>query len=92
VVNDASAANKAARWVAQACLYLSLDLGLRLLHPLMPFVTEDLWQRLPGRGAMGEPQSIMLNPYPTEVRVLDSTPCSRHVWYVYVRVGDEQVS
>ena len=38
-----------------------------MAHPLMPFVTEELWQRLPGRGTMGEPQSIMLAPYPSEV-------------------------
>jgi valyl-tRNA synthetase len=25
------------------------DNALRLLHPIVPFITEDLWQRLPGR-------------------------------------------
>lgn len=33
----------------------------------MPFVTEELWQRLPGRGTMGESESIMMAPYPAEV-------------------------
>ncbi|KAJ2956002.1 hypothetical protein NQZ79_g8104 [Umbelopsis isabellina] len=31
---------------AQDTLYTCLDGGLKLLHPFMPFVTEELWQRL----------------------------------------------
>ena len=33
---------------AQAVAIFCLDNLLRLLHPFMPFVTEDLWSRLPG--------------------------------------------
>jgi valyl-tRNA synthetase len=29
------------------CLYV-LDVVMRLLHPFMPFITEELWHRLPG--------------------------------------------
>ena len=36
------------REVARAVLVHMFDQGLRLLHPIMPFVTESLWQRLPG--------------------------------------------
>ncbi|KAF8493570.1 valine-tRNA ligase [Gautieria morchelliformis] len=47
---------------AQHTLYTCLDFGLRLLHPFMPFVTEELWQRLPRRDV--DPPSLMLTSYP----------------------------
>jgi valyl-tRNA synthetase len=53
-----------ARRSSQNTLYLCLDYGLRLLHPFMPFVTEELWQRLPRRES--DPRSIMIASYPTE--------------------------
>ncbi|MFY9611336.1 MAG: valine--tRNA ligase [Blastocatellia bacterium] len=36
-----------------------LETSLRLLHPLMPYLTEDIWQRLPHTG-----ESIMLQQWP----------------------------
>ena len=66
IVKNMEESNKDSRWAAQATLWISLDLGLRMLHPMMPFVTEELWQRLPGRGTLGsdETESIMLAKYP----------------------------
>ena len=48
-----------ARLRTQHTLVTVLETTLRLLHPFMPFITEEIWQRLPGAG-----ESIMIAPYP----------------------------
>ena len=58
------------RWRVQGCLVAALETAMRLLHPFMPFVTEEIWQQLPK--AAGAPQSIMITLYPVrDVRFLD---------------------
>jgi valyl-tRNA synthetase len=39
-----------------------LERGLRLLHPIMPFVTEELWQQLPD--GLRATESIVVAPWP----------------------------
>ncbi|KAM0755565.1 valine-tRNA ligase [Meredithblackwellia eburnea MCA 4105] len=58
-----SAEQESARNSALNTLYTVLDNGLRLLHPFMPYVTEELWQRLPRRPS-DKTKSIMLARYP----------------------------
>ncbi len=41
----------------------TLEAALRALHPYAPFITEDLWQRIPRPAS--RPVSIALSPYPT---------------------------
>jgi valyl-tRNA synthetase len=41
-----------------------LETSLRLLHPYMPFVTEELWQNLKRRADLPSAASIMVAPYP----------------------------
>ncbi len=53
------AATPAERNRAQHTLVTVLETALRLLHPFMPFITEEIWQRLPHQG-----DSIMIAPYP----------------------------
>jgi valyl-tRNA synthetase len=45
--------------VARAVLHKVLETSLRLLHPFIPFVTEEIWQRLPHQGP-----SIAVAPFP----------------------------
>ncbi len=45
--------------VTQLVLYKVLEKTLRMLHPLMPFITEEIWQNLPHQG-----KSIMTAPWP----------------------------
>lgn len=44
-------------------LVACLDVSLRMLHPFMPFVTEELWQRVPKLPG-DETPSIMISKYP----------------------------
>ncbi len=46
---------------ARAILGRVLERTLRLLHPILPYITEEIWQRLPGR----EGESIMIAPWPS---------------------------
>ena len=59
-----------------------LERTLRLLHPFMPFITEEIWQnllhRLPREG--DSPESIMIAPYPES----ESTR-------IYAQVEDEEM-
>ena len=50
---------------AASMLIHILDGSLRLLHPLMPFITEEIWQKLPIRK---EKASIMISDYPEYVK------------------------
>ncbi|XP_027732511.1 valine--tRNA ligase, mitochondrial isoform X1 [Vombatus ursinus] len=46
-------------------LYSCADVGLRLLAPLMPFLAEELWQRLPRQPDCTPARSICVAPYPS---------------------------
>jgi len=44
---------------SKAALHYVFESALRLLHPFMPFITEELWQNIPHRG-----DSIVVAPFP----------------------------
>ena len=49
------------RW----CLIYTLEAALKLLHPFMPFVTEEIWQKLPESFTAKE--SIVISPFPVKL-------------------------
>ncbi|MGA7616437.1 MAG: valine--tRNA ligase [Thermoanaerobaculia bacterium] len=59
---------------AKRVLLEVLDRSLRLLHPFMPFVSEEIWQKLGGV----EP-SVMVAPYPIADEMLDDPEAERRV-------------
>lgn len=59
-------------------LAYALEGSLRLMHPLMPFVTEELWQRVPRPHSRGV--SIALGPYPTKVAEHPSRDLDTETW------------
>ncbi|KAL4444290.1 hypothetical protein ABPG75_012027 [Micractinium tetrahymenae] len=66
-LDDAAEGAAAQKQATRDTLWVCLETGLRLLHPFMPFVTEELWQRLPRRPGLEQAASIMVADYPAAV-------------------------
>jgi valyl-tRNA synthetase len=60
------------RKVAREVLYVCLDWSLRLMHPMLPYLTEELYQRLPPSPTKCE--SIVIAPYPMHVLAWTNEP------------------
>ncbi len=59
---------KASRYTAQWILHYVLEGTLKLLHPFMPFITEDIYQRLP----CPDEESIMISNWPVTEKKANS--------------------
>ncbi|MFW6057549.1 MAG: valine--tRNA ligase, partial [Persicimonas sp.] len=62
VLHEGNQASAEQRKAAQDTLTYVLDTSLRLMHPISPFITEDIWQSLPH--ADDAPESIMVAAWP----------------------------
>lgn len=70
--------------VARAVAARTFEIALQLLHPIMPFITEALWQRLPGRTG-GE--TIMTSHWPRPDRRAADAAAERDFALVQELVG-----
>ena len=68
-----------------------LEALLRLLHPLMPFITEEIWQQVaPRAGLSGE--TIMLQPFPESRQDVDAADAVADIdWVRNVILGIRQI-
>ena len=67
-----------------------LETILRLLHPLMPFITEEIWQQVAARiGIKGD--TIMLQPYPLASGSTDRDAVEDIEWVKQFILGIRQI-
>jgi len=74
------------RRTAQTVLSIVLETTLRLMHPITPYVTEEIWQECPtGDGA---PDSIMVAPWPEQRSSIDYEESVDQMDLVIGLIGD----
>ena len=80
-------ASAAAKRGTRRTLIQVLESWLRLLHPLMPFITEEIWQTVAPMAGKSGP-TIMLQPYPmADEKGVDSAANADIEWLKGVIVG-----
>ncbi len=81
----------AARLATQRTLVEVLEALQRALHPIMPFITEEIWQRIaPLAGVRGE--TVMLAPYPQAAEFpADTAAEAEAAWLKAVILGVRQI-
>jgi valyl-tRNA synthetase len=90
VLTDKSSSDAAQRGTRRTLVSV-METLLRLAHPIIPFITEEIWQRMaPLAGASGE--TIMQQPYPApDAGMLDERASSEIDWVRTFIVGVRKI-
>ncbi len=80
ILNSGTTSDAAKRGTRRTLIRVLENL-LRLTHPIMPFITEEIWQRVaPMAGVSGE--TIMLQPFPSKRQALLNEEAEREMTWV----------
>ncbi len=82
VLTDPNAPN-AVREPRIKVLVHAMDYALRLLHPFMPFITEEIWQKIPHEG-----NSIMMRDFPTTRQPRENPDAAQKMQLLMDLVGE----
>lgn len=90
VLTDDNASSAAKRGTRKTLVQV-LEALLRLTHPIMPFITEEIWQRVsPLAGISGE--TIMNQPYPVaDDQRVDQAAVSEMEWVMQFILGIRKI-
>jgi valyl-tRNA synthetase len=90
-VLNSDAATPSAKRGTRRTLVTVLETLLRLAHPLMPFITEEIWQRVaPLAGVAGE--TVMLEPFPAaDAALVDAAAESEMDWLMQFILGVRRI-
>ncbi len=76
-------------------LVTALETILRLAHPIMPFITEEIWQRIVGlshKGNIKRDETIMTQPYPRfDVNKIDADAEQEMEWVMQFILGIRKI-
>ncbi len=76
---------------ARHTLLAVLEAILRLLHPIMPYITEELWQRVAPLASV-EAETIMLCAYPqADEKLIDNSAIEELEWVKQFVIGVRQI-
>jgi valyl-tRNA synthetase len=81
-------ASSESREAARSTLVTVLDRAFRLLHPVVPFVTAELWSRLPWPEGEARPEDLIVAPWPDGADGFVDAEAERSMAEVQALVGE----